>query len=266
MKKRIFQFGPKLDQKGGIVTVIDSIMKLNFPDEFSIENIGTTNANNKVYEFLKSISYTLKKLINKEIDIAHIHVASNGSFYRKSIIALICKFFKVPVIIHIHGGYFKEFYKSMNKTTKKYFFYVLKKIDNVIVLTESWKEFFSQFLDEKKIYVVSNFTFVPKVKNSQLSNKKEKIEILFLGKLGKVKGTYDLIDAAEILKNRDLKFKIILAGDGEIEKCKDKIKQKGLSECVNVIGWINKEQKEKYLKNSDILVLPSYFESFGLSL
>ena len=196
-------------------------------------------------------------------------MASNGSFYRKSIIALLCKAFKVPVTIHIHGACFKEFYNSMSKIHKKYFFYVFKRVDKVIVLTESWENFFLQFVAKDKIEIVSNFTFLPKEDFNKLfikKEKKEKVEILFLGRLGKRKGTYDLINAAEILKNRNNKFRVILAGDGEIEKCKDMIKQKKLSEFVDVVGWVGKDEKEKYLKESDILVLPSYFESFGLSL
>lgn len=266
MKKRIVHFGPRLDQNGGVVTVIDSIMSLDLSEEFNIENIGTTRINNKIFEFIKSIFHTTKKLINKEIDIAHIHMASNGSFYRKSIIALLCKAFNVPIIIHMHGACFKEFYNSMNKITKKYFLYVFRKVDKVIVLTKSWKNFFLQFIDESKIDIVSNFTFLPNDNCKEISIKKDKIEILFLGRLGKRKGTYDLIDAAEVLKNRNNKFKIILAGDGEIERCKEIISQKELHDFIDVVGWIGKEEKVKYLKESDILVLPSYFESFGLSL
>ena len=55
-----------------------------------------------------------------------------------------------------------------------------------------------------------------------------------------------------------------IAGDGEIEKCRNLVNKLGLTNYINVLGWVDKEQKYKLLSKADILVLPSYFESFGI--
>ena len=45
-----------------------------------------------------------------------------------------------------------------------------------------------------------------------------------MGLLSQRKGTFDLIDVAAKLKGKmDSKYKFILAGDGEIEKLKEKL-------------------------------------------
>lgn len=264
--KKIVHFGPSLEDKGGVVTVIKSILKLDFENELKISSVATTKEDSRILTFIKSIFIIIGKYIKRDIDIAHIHMASKGSFYRKSIITLISKFLKIPVIIHVHGACFKEFYAGMNGLMKKYCKYVFDSADNIVVLTDSWRSFFSEITDEDKINIVSNFVFVPE---SIEENKKEDIEvknILFMGRLGKRKGTFDLINAIQILVNRTENFKLILAGDGEIEKCKAMVKEKKLDKFIDIVGWINNEEKEEYLKKGDILVLPSYFESFGLSL
>ncbi len=49
-----------------------------------------------------------------------------------------------------------------------------------------------------------------------------------MGVLSQRKGTYDLIEAAAKIKGKiDPKYKFLLAGDGEIEKVKRKIRKWG---------------------------------------
>lgn len=264
--KKIIHFGPSLDDKGGVVTVIKNILKLDFGDNLLMEVVATTKENAKLSTFIKAIFTTIRKFIRRDVQIAHIHMASKGSFYRKSIIVLLSKVFKVSVIIHVHGACFKEFYNEMNWLMKKYCKYIFNKADKIIVLTESWKNFFSQITDIEKIEIVSNFVFLPNNSVKKIKTENEKKNILFMGRLGQRKGTFDLINAIEILVGKTRNFKLILAGDGEIEKCKNMIKDKKLEEFIEGVGWIDNEEKTKYLENGDILVLPSYFESFGLSL
>lgn len=268
-QKKIINFGPSLDDQGGVVTVIKGIINLDFSEEIVIKSIATTKATNKINTFIKCIFNTIKIFLKKECDIVHIHMASKGSFCRKSIIVLISKIFNIPIIIHVHGACFKEFYANMNIPMKKYCKYIFKNSNKVIVLTKKWEEFFSKFVDSEKIEIVSNFISLPDNKiqiEKELNNAKSVKKILFLGRLGQRKGTYDLIDAVEILNDKNIAFKLILAGDGEVEICKSKIKAKGIEDKVKIVGWIGDREKENYLRKADILVLPSYFESFGLSL
>ena len=51
---------------------------------------------------------------------------------------------------------------------------------------------------------------------------------LMLGRLGERKGVYDLINAVEIARRQNPGLHVILAGDGEIEKVRRLVAQKGL--------------------------------------
>lgn len=267
INKHIIHVGPDLKEQGGVVTVITSILNLKLDESYRINTLSTSTSKHKIFTFIKSIFKFLKLCIGKKVSIVHIHMASNGSFYRKSIILVISKLFNIKAIIHLHGACFKEFYADMRGVKKKYCHYIFNKADKIIVLTESWKKFLENFIEEKnKIAVVSNFVCVPEYKSNTKKEESKLPKILFLGRLGKRKGTYDLINAAEKLKLKGIEFRIIIAGDGEIEKCKSIINEKALDNNIDIVGWINKAEKEKYLKEGDILVLPSYFESFGLSL
>ena len=89
---------------------------------------------------------------------------------------------------------------------------------------------------------------------------------LFLGRIGERKGAYDLIEAVKNIKNEGIKIKILMAGDGEIQKAKDIIKKENIEDSIEILGWIDNKQKEKYLKSSDFYILPSYDEGMPMSV
>ena len=67
----------------------------------------------------------------------------------------------------------------------------------------------------------------------------------------------DLLKAAKSIRNDGIdNFKLLIAGAGEEEKkLKEYVKENNMSDIVNFIGWITKEQKPKLLENSDVLIL-----------
>lgn len=264
--KYIVHVGNGPDMGGGITTVMDAITQNYMMKEYNFKMIYTVATNKKILTFLKSLIEIFKLLANRKIELVHMHMATRGSFYRKTLLILLFKIVKVPVVVHSHGAEFQKFYNDLPSLLKKYANYSLNEANYIIALTDSWKEFYSKFIKNKdKIIVIGNFIELPKNEVVRECDS-EIVQILFLGRLGHRKGTYDLINSAEILSKKKLKFKIILAGDGEIQKCKQIIKDKNIEEYVEVVGWINKDGREKYLINSDLLTLPSYFESFGVAL
>ena len=89
---------------------------------------------------------------------------------------------------------------------------------------------------------------------------------LFLGRIGERKGAYDLIETVKNIKNEGIKIKILMAGDGEIQKAKDIIKKENIEDSIEILGWIDNKQKEEYLKSSDFYILPSYDEGMPMSV
>lgn len=262
-KSVIIQIGPSLEDKGGMVTVMQQIVSSNLKEKYNIIHIPTYIVGNKCFMFIKAICKLMLYKIKYNVELVHIHTASNGSFYRKSILIRLCKITNIKVVLHAHGAGFKEFYEKSNDTLKKYIRNSLNKVDKIIVLSNSWKEFYSQLMEEDKIEVVYNSMDVPE----EIIKTENKITTgLFLGRLGNRKGTYDLITAVEELAKQNVNLKITLAGDGEIEKVKNIIKEKQLEKYFDVVGWIGKEEKQELFKKSDFLVLPSYNEGLPMSV
>ena len=95
--------------RGGIAQVLDIYDKYIFKEFRFIANSGG-GAFRNVWILLSSIGMLIKQLLGKrEIKIVHIHTASYNSFYRSSIFVMLSKLLGRKVILHIHGGGFKDF-------------------------------------------------------------------------------------------------------------------------------------------------------------
>jgi len=87
---------------------------------------------------------------------------------------------------------------------------------------------------------------------------------LFLGKLCRNKGVYDIIEAAKQVKSDNIK--IYLYGDGDYKHFQKLIESNNLQDKMFISGWISGDKKEKIIETSDIFVLPSYTEGLPISI
>lgn len=262
MKKAICMIGPDKNLKGGIATVINQYSKSDMNLKYDFKFISSYSYNK--FEFLKGIIEYLNLLVNHKIDLTHIHVASNGSFFRKSIFVFLTPK-SIPIILHIHGGGFLDFYSTSNGLVKFIIRKVLNKSKHIIVISEKFKQcFFNQFkLNEKKITKIYNGI---NIIDKKINVKSKKNQVLYMGKLTQGKGIYDFIKSIPMIHEKSPETVFIIAGDGEIEEVKKIVTKNDMEKYVRVVGWISGKQKDRYLLESRILVMPSYFEAFGISI
>ncbi len=101
--------------------------------------------------------------------------------------------------------------------------------------------------------------FIPK----DLTNKKI---VVSLGRYHYKKGFDVLIDALTMISEKQNNLVLIIAGSdhGYKEFLSNKISQLNLTEKVFLLDEINEREKELFLINADLFVLPSSSESFGI--
>ncbi|MGB3519076.1 MAG: glycosyltransferase family 4 protein, partial [Elainellaceae cyanobacterium] len=93
------------------------------------------------------------------------------------------------------------------------------------------------------------------------------VKIIFLGRIGHRKGSFDVIKAfAKAMPHFSCPVILQMAGDGEIEKAKQLVKSFQLEDQIHLLGWIGQDQRNQVLSESNIFVLPSYNEGLPLSL
>ncbi|MFP4111877.1 MAG: glycosyltransferase family 4 protein [Candidatus Woesearchaeota archaeon] len=250
--------------KGGIASVIRSYQKHQDRLDYDVRYLYThidKSSIMKILYFIKSLAIVPRYLLDKRFSVFHIHTASYSSFKRKSTMITLAKRFKKKVILHVHGAEFMKFYKNLDEKKRNNVSKTLDMPDVIIALSEEWKKNLSKICKNKNILVLHNSVELPEKIDRKNSKKKK---FLFLGRLGKRKGVYDLIEAFKSIP-KDM-YHLYLGGDGEIDKIKKIVKESGLDENISVLGWIDGKQKESLLRKADVYVLPSYDEGLPVSV
>lgn len=108
--------------------------------------------------------------------------------------------------------------------------------------------------------VISNLIHLPTVA-AEPARLRSPATIIMLTRMVPNKGVHVLIAALNILKQRGVSFKAVLAGEGELfEEYKNQVKQFNLTEEVSFPGWVNGEEKIKLYQQADFVAVPSLLD------
>lgn len=261
-KIKVLMIGPARSVNGGISGVINNYYNAGLDKQVDLTYIGTMEDGSKVHKLLVAAKALLKfVMVVSKYDIVHVNMASDVSIYRKMPFIYIASLCKKKIIIHQHGGHIDEFYYEIcNDSQRKRIQRVMDKADKMLVVAPHLKDIFGDITDVNKITVFPNTIKVPTVYEKDYSRQK----LLFLGRLCKEKGIKELLDAVSELKKQYPELEMYLGGIWVDEDLKEKADH--CSEWIHQLGWIDREQKEKYLKECNIFVLPTYFEGMPVSL
>jgi glycosyltransferase involved in cell wall biosynthesis len=265
---KVIMIGSHVRVTGGITRVVKNYLESGLNQKVNLDYFptyyGSNHFVNILYYIVKYIKlYFQLNVLNMNYDIAHIHMSYRGSFIRKKYIIELLNHKKIPVVLHMHGSQFKDFYNESSDTQKQQIKDVLNKVTVILALGEQWKEYYHT-ISSAKVICLDNAVF-PK---EPVIGSQEKIYITTMGILSERKGTYDLIKAVSKIKGKiDPKYKFLIAGDGEIEKVKKKIKELNVEDMFIIPGWISNQNKiDEIYRNSIIYILPSYNEGMPMSI
>lgn len=256
-KSKILMIGP--DYKGGITSVIN--LYTNFG--LNTINLISYRSHNIFMQIFVYIVFLFKYIFtlctNKNIRLVHIHSAGWGSFIRKYYALRIAKLFRKKIIFHIHGAEFDSYYNNSSKGIKNAIIKTLNESDAVIVLSEEWKKRILNICPNSNIKILYN----PCCMKEQNKIITDKINILFMGRIEKRKGIYEIIEGSKYLDDNII---INLYGDGDTTEFEKLIEDNKLQNKIKIKGWVSGEQKDEAYCNSDILILPSFDEGLPMSI
>lgn len=222
----------------------------------------------KAWWFISSyIRMAFRMLFDRNIRIMHLHTAADKSFWRNSDLVRLGKLFGRKIILHIHASRFKDFFNESTSRQKEKIIKTLNSVDRLIVLSESWKEWFiSKGIDERSVTILHNIAPEPETIPSAQSDD-GKTHFLFLGEIGKRKGVFDIIRAIAGHRNEaDGKMELKIGGNRNEEELISAIKSNSLEDIVSFEGWVSGEKKVRLLNWADVYILPSFNEGLPISI
>ena len=209
-------------------------------------------------------------ILNHDLDLIHAHYAiphASAAYTAKQIVKQKTGR-SVPVITTLHGTDITLV--GRDKTYEPVVTFSINESDAITAVSENLRaETFKHFDIKKEIEVIHNFVDVHRYNKKAvaafrqvIAPNNEKI-IIHASNFRKIKRIDHVM---EIFKNihSALPAKLLMVGDGpERPLAEDLTRQYGLDSDVRFLG--KQEQMEELLAVSDIFLLPSEYESFGLA-
>ena len=234
-------------------------------------NVYISKCYNKMDRYIFHLKHgkVLKDIKNrleiKQYDIIHAHsLFSNGYIAYK-----LNQYYGIPYIVAVRNTDINLFFNKIIYL-RNIGVNILKSAEKVVFISESYKKYtidkyipegYKKEMENKSIVIPNGIDkFWLENKNHSIL-KSHKINLIYAGRIEKNKNIETTIKACELLirQGYDISYKVI-----------GKIVDEEYKECINQYSFIeyiphcNKEQLINHYRSSDIFVMPSKYETFGL--
>lgn len=268
--RRVLVLGPDPAAQGGVAAVIGTLLdgwpaEEDAPPPRLLATAVDGGKGRKLAAGLSALARFAGLAATRRIDLAHIHFAAKASFLRKSVFILLAAALGLPVVGHAHSGLFPGFYRSRGALGRAYVRFVLNRLDRLVVLSEEWADFYRGLYTRGEPVVVPNPAAIP-ARLAEKGPAKDGPVLLSLGRLGKGKGTYDILAAIPAILERHPGAEFRFGGDGEVEEVRRIAAAAPWGDRVRLLGWVSGAAKEAQLRQADVFLLPSYAEGLPMAL
>ncbi len=198
-------------------------------------------------------------------DIIHSHdwLTYPAGLHAKTILG-------VPLVLHVHAT---DFDRSRGKVNPQV--YAIEKngmdhADHIICVSELTRRIVidKYFQDPAKVTTVHNAVepLSPEIEAIKVQKMPKDKIVTFLGRITMQKGPEYFVEAAARVLERSQHVRFVMAGSGDMyERMVWLASERGISDRFHFAGFLRGKQVYEMLKMSDVYVMPSVSEPFGIS-
>lgn len=198
-------------------------------------------------------------------DIIHSHdwLTYPAGLHAKTILG-------VPLVLHVHAT---DFDRSRGKVNPQV--YAIEKngmdhADHIICVSELTRRIVidKYFQDPAKVTTVHNAVepLSPEIEAIKVQKMPKDKIVTFLGRITMQKGPEYFVEAAARVLERSQHVRFVMAGSGDMyERMVWLASERGISDRFHFTGFLRGKQVYEMLKMSDVYVMPSVSEPFGIS-
>lgn len=174
-----------------------------------------------------------------------------------------------PLVVHMHATEFDRSGENINTQVYEIEKAGMEAADRVIAVSNLTRNIVIDRygIDPSKVYTVHNAVEPTDRDEIQVYKKhvKEKI-VTFLGRVTFQKGPEYFIEAAHKVYQRDKNVRFVMAGTGDLlEKMIRRVAKLQMSSRFHFTGFLKGENVDRMFAMSDVYVMPSVSEPFGIS-
>lgn len=257
-KPKVLVVSTSRKTRGGITAVLKLYEQSKMWRDYHCHWIGTHRDGNsvrKVWYYARACVQYIALL--PFYDIVHFHLSLPTTAKRKYPLFKLARLLGKKIILHLHCG------SQIDSIWNDKYQYMFERCDCGILLSESLKSKVEEYIGKSdKLKVIYNPC--PIITENEQYIKKN--IILFSGTLYEGKGYKDLIKAFAKIAHKHPEWKIVLAGNGEMQQARELAKECDIEDQVVLLGWVSGIQKHKVFSEAKALCLPSYAEGFPMAV
>ncbi|MBR2618863.1 MAG: glycosyltransferase family 4 protein [Paludibacteraceae bacterium] len=173
-----------------------------------------------------------------------------------------------PLVIHVHATDFDRSRGQVNPTVYSIERRGMDVADHIICVSDLTRrtviEKYHQ--DPRKVTTVHNAVDpIPHVEQFVKTPRKEKL-VTFLGRITMQKGPEYFVEAAAKVLQRTRNVRFVMAGSGDMMQAMiDLVAARGIAGKMHFTGFLKGKQVTQMLADSDVYMMPSVSEPFGIS-
>jgi glycosyltransferase involved in cell wall biosynthesis len=224
------------------------------------ESLGT-----KVTHRFRDVFSVARALREEAFDVAIVKSAHDWRTLIRDIAVVLAIRRRVrPIVLQLHGSQASRLVEPGHRLFKLTTASLLRLVDGVLVLSTEEQRQWQAFRGRPRILVVRNpyvRKFFPVARKAGEPRGKRP-RVLFVGRLMKEKGVFDLVEAMpQVLARTECNLVIVGDGDGE-RKLREQIERLGLQNRVTATGYLTGLELSREYERATIFVLPSWSEGF----
>jgi glycosyltransferase involved in cell wall biosynthesis len=227
---------------------------LDTADRRGLSNIGKFELGNVLLAAVHGTK-CMWILLSKQPDVVYVPIAQAWlPFLRDCLFLIPAKLLRRKVIIHLHGGYFAEFYRKTSPLMRWIIRFALGGADRAIVLGRKVQDAFEGILPAERICVVPNGIPDSFKDGLQSARNEHPPTLLFLSTLMEEKGTLDLLTALPKVRERAGNLRAIFAGEWYLQRDKETseriINESGIGSWAEFAGPVGPIKKQQLLETA----------------
>lgn len=176
-----------------------------------------------------------------------------------------------PLVIHVHAT---EIDRSGEQHGDSEVFkiekYGMEQCDRIIAVSNRTKDIIVQYynIDPNKISVVHNGVDLEEIYQYDKQKRPFKHDrlVLYLGRITMQKGPDYFLDAAQLVLKKMTNVRFVMAGSGDMTRgLIERMASLRIADRFHFTGFLGKDDREKLFAMSDLYVMPSVSEPFGIT-
>lgn len=205
----------------------------------------------------------LFQLLVRRPDLVHVNTPYHWAMLRDGLIVWLGWVFRVPVVLHFHGGDFPSFSSGLPSPLDWLLRCTLRRTRLLVAITRQTELYLGQVANGDRVHYLPNFVAIESrlAKRTVERDSSSRVKFLFVGWMIPAKGLNEVLEAASRIPEAEFVF-VGPFLPGSEEEIRDRATRIGSH--VVVKGPLPHEDVQRLYLEADALVLPSYREGFPI--